>query len=252
MNNLSKIFIEPEEVVNLLKKQMRLKEVYQTILVNRVIWQAAEARGITITAEEIEAEAENQRREKRLERAADTLGWLADQLVTPYDWEMGIRDRLLSHKLAQVLFADEVENLFMQNRSEFEQVILYQIIVDSETLAQELYYQIEDGEISFYHAAHIHDIDAHRRRKCGYEGIVYRFALQPDIATVVFRGAPQQVISPCKSEKGYHLFLIEEFIPAELTPARYQEIINKKFHNWLNTELECMLNTELLSNSEDT
>ncbi|WP_313934611.1 MULTISPECIES: peptidylprolyl isomerase [Nostocaceae] len=153
-------------------------------------------RDITITPSEIEAEAEKQRRERHLERAADTLEWLADQLITPEDWERGICDRLLSHKLAQVLFADEVEHFFQQNRAEFEQVIFYQILLDSETLAQELYYQIENGEISFYHAAKIYDIDIHRQFKCGYEGIVYRSALQPDIATVVFRAAPQQVTLP--------------------------------------------------------
>ncbi|MBU7581328.1 MAG: peptidylprolyl isomerase [Nostoc sp. TH1S01] len=249
MSDLSKIFIELEEVMQFLKKEMRLKEVYEKILLNKIISQAAEARGITITPEEIEAEAEKQRRERHLERAADTLEWLAEQLVTPSDWEMGICDRLLSHKLAQVLFADEVEHFFTQNRAEFEQVILYQIIIDSETLAQELYYQIEDGEISFYHAAQMYDIDIHRRRKCGYEGIVYRFALQSDIATVVFRASPQQVTVPYKTEQGYHLFFVTEFIPAELTPERYQEIINKMFQHWLSTELHCMLNSDLLSDS---
>lgn len=240
MSDLTKILIAPEEIVKFLKKEIRLKEVYQKILFNQIIWQAAEARGITITHEEIEAEAENQRREKRLERAADTLAWLAEQLITPHDWEMGICDRLLSNKLAQALFANEVEHFFHQHRSEFEQVILYQIIIESQTLAQEIYYQIEEGEISFYQAAHLHDIDIQRRRRCGYEGIVYRFNLQPDIATIVFTASPNQVVSPYKSEQGYHLFLVEEFIPAELNSANYQKIINNMFQNWLMNELECM------------
>ncbi|MBD2594557.1 peptidylprolyl isomerase [Nostoc spongiaeforme FACHB-130] len=244
MSDLSKILLESEEVMQFLKKEMRLKEVYQQILFHKIIRQAAEARDITVTPSEIETEAEKQRRERHLERAADTLEWLADQLITPEDWERGICDRLLSHKLAQVLFADEVEHFFQQNRAEFEQVILYQMIIDSETLAQELYYQIEDGEISFYHAAKIYDIDIHRRRKCGYEGIVNRFALQPDIATVVFRAAPQHVTLPYKTEQGYHLFLVEELISAELTKERYQEIMNKMFLHWLNTELQYILNTK--------
>ncbi|MBD2493126.1 peptidylprolyl isomerase [Nostoc sp. FACHB-280] len=244
MSDWSKVLPESEEVMQFLKKEMRLKEVSQNILFHKIIRQAAEARDITITPAEIEAEAEKQRRERHLERAADTLEWLADQLITPEDWERGICDRLLSHKLAQVLFANEVEHFFQRNRAEFEQVILYQMIIDSETLAQELYYQIEDGEISFYHAAKIYDIDIYRRRKCGYEGIVYRSALQPDIATVVFRAAPQQVTLPYKTEQGYHLFLVEEFIPAELTKERYQEIMDKMFQNWLQTELACILKTK--------
>lgn len=241
MSDLANIFIEPEEIVNFLKSEMKLKEVYQNILCKRVIQQVSQDRGITLTTEEIEAEANRQRREQHLEKAVDTLAWLADQLISPYDWEEGIRDRLLSQKLAEALFAQEVEKFFIQNRLAFEQVVLYQIVVDSEILAQELYYQIEEGEISFYDAAHRYDIDTHRRHKCGYEGTIYRFTLQPDIAAVVFSVAPKKLTGPIKTEQGYLLFIVEDFLPAVLTPTRYQEILNNMFQNWLVNELNYML-----------
>ncbi len=199
MNDLTKIVIEPEEIANFLKSELNLKEVYQKILFQRVIRHVAQERGIVVTTEEIEAEADRQRRERGLEKATDTIAWLASQLVTPQDWEVGIRDRLLSQKLAETLFAQEVEKFFFQNRLEFEQVILYQIIVDSEKFAQEIYYQIEEGEISFYDAAHLYNSDTHRRGKCGYEGKTYRFSLQPDIAAVVFGTHPKHLIGPFKN-----------------------------------------------------
>lgn len=248
MNDFSQIFIEPEEIVNFLKRDMNLKEVYQKILFQKVVSQVAEEKGISVTTEEIEAEANRQRRERRLEKAADTVAWLDEQLVTPNDWEMGIRDRLLSQKLANLLFAQEVENFFIENRLDFEQVILYQIIVDSEKLAQEIYYQIEECEISFYEAARLYDVDPLRRYKCGYEGNVYRFILQPDIANIVFKTPPKQLISPLKTEQGYHLFMVEELLPAELTPERYQEILNNMFQKWLVTQIDLMLSS-LLSDS---
>ncbi|MBD2345890.1 peptidylprolyl isomerase [Anabaena subtropica] len=245
MNDLTKVFIAPEEIVNFLKKDMNLKEVYQKILFQRLIWQVAEVRGITVTTEEIETEANRQRREKRLEKAADTMAWLEDQLVSPEDWEMGIRDRLLSQKLANFLFADKVEAFFIQNQLEFEQVSLYQIIVDSEQLAQEIYYQIEDDEISFYEAAYLYNIDDFRRQKCGYEGKVYRFALPSNIAAVIFRTSPKQLVGPLQTEQGYHLFMVEEFVSAELTLERYQEILGNMFHQWLVTELNNILNSSI-------
>ncbi|MBW4645365.1 MAG: peptidylprolyl isomerase [Goleter apudmare HA4340-LM2] len=241
MNDLSNIFIEPEEIVNFLKSEMSLKEVYQNILFKKVILQVAQERGITVTTEEIEAEANCQRREQHLEKATDTIAWLADQLISPDDWEEGIRDRLLSQKLAEALFAEEVEKFFIKNRLAFEQVILYQIVVESEILAQELYYQIEEGEISFYEAAHRYDIDTNRQKKCGYEGTIYRFALPPDIAVIVFSVPSKQLIGPIRTEQGYHLFIVEDFLPALLTPERYQEIINNMFKHWLVNELNYML-----------
>jgi parvulin-like peptidyl-prolyl isomerase len=245
MKDLAKIVIEPEEIISFLKSNMNLKEIYQNILFQRVIRHVAHERGISITVEEIEAEADRIRREKRLEKATDTLAWLADQLVTPHDWEMGIYASLLAQKLAEELFAQEVKKVFLQNRLDFEQVVLYQIIVSSEKFAQELFYQIEEGEISFYQAAHLYDIDEHRRYKCGYEGKINRFSLQSDIAAVVFSKPPKQLIGPLKTEQGYHLFMVEEFLSAELTAERYQEILNNMFQHWLASELENLLNSSL-------
>ncbi|MBD2363936.1 peptidylprolyl isomerase [Anabaena minutissima FACHB-250] len=245
MNEPKQVLITPEEVVNALKKEMNLKDIHQKILFNKVIWQVAEERGVTVTAAEIEAEANRQRREKHLEKAADTMAWLQDELVTTNDWEMGICDRLLSQKLANILFAEEAEAFFHKNQLEFEQVILYQIIVDSEKLAQEIYYQIEDREISFYEAAHLYDIDILRKQKCGYEGNLYRFNLPKDIAAVVFRSQPQQLIGPLKTEYGYHLLIVAEFLPAELTGEKYQEILNNMFQKWLLVELNNRFNLSL-------
>ncbi len=88
----SKLPVEPDKIVGFLKQTFSLKEISQKILYQQVISQAAAERGITVNPKEIEAEADRQRREKQLEKAADTLAWLADQMVTPDDWEVGIRD----------------------------------------------------------------------------------------------------------------------------------------------------------------
>lgn len=150
MVSLGKASIEPEEIVSFLKKNIRLKEVYQEIVHQKIINQAAQERGLTVTPEEIQAEADKQRREKRLEKASDTLAWLEDQIITSEDWEAGIYDHLLKQKLSEHLFAQEVEKFFAKNRLNFEQIVLYRISTPSEQFAQELFYQIEEQEISFY------------------------------------------------------------------------------------------------------
>jgi parvulin-like peptidyl-prolyl isomerase len=236
-----KIAVEAEEVVNFLKQGMSLKETRQNILYQRVIARVALERKVSVSSEEIEKEAAIQRRELRLEKAADTVAWLTDNMVTPDDWEVGIRNRLLAQKLAEEMFGKEVEKFFIQNRTEFEQIVLYRMVVADEKLAQELYYQIEEREISFYTAAHSYDMDSNRKQRCGYEGRVYRWEIETDIASIVFSTSPQQLIGPLKIEKGYHLFLVEELIPAELTQQRYQELLNHMFKQWLNAELQQIL-----------
>lgn len=237
------IAIEPEEIVKFLKSEIALKDVYHKILCQKVIHQAAQARGITVTEEEIQTQADRQRREKGLEKASDTLLWLSEQFVTSQDWEVGIYNHLLAQKLAERLFSLEAEKFFHQNSLDFEQVVLYQMLVAYEKLAQEIYYQIEESELSFYHAAYLYDMDDQRRRRCGYEGKVNRGAIQPEIAAFLFSTPPKQLIGPLKTNLGYHLFLVDELIPAELTQQNYQEILHNMFQKWLNMEVDRLLHS---------
>lgn len=244
MADLSRASVDLDEIIEFLKKDIQYKDVCQKIIEQKVINQAAQERGLTVTTEEIQADANRLRREKRLEKASDTLAWLAEQMITPEDWELGIRDRLLAQKLAEHIFAKDVEKFFAQNRLDFEQILLYQIIVPDEKLAQELFYQIEDEEISFYEAAHLYDLDEKRREQCGCEGKLYRWSLKPDLAAVVFSAQPGEVIGPLQTEQGHHLLMVQEFIPAELTSQRHQEILDSMFKQWLASELNYMLHNQ--------
>jgi len=244
MLSLAKLSLQPDELVEFLQKTLRYKEIYQSVLYQKVIDQAAQERNIIVTPEEIQVEADRQRREKRLEKAADTLAWLEDQMITSDDWEVGIYNHLLAQKLAEHLFAKQVEKFFAENQLDFQQILLYQIIVPYNRVAQELFYQIEEEEISFFEAAHLYDIDEKRRYQCGYEGKLYRWDLKPDLAAVVFSAKEGEVIGPLQTEQGYHLLRVEEFIPAELTPERYQKTLNKMFKQWLESELNYMIHNQ--------
>ncbi|MBD2740551.1 peptidylprolyl isomerase [Coleofasciculus sp. FACHB-1120] len=243
MNDFSGSSVEVDEIVSFLKKDIQLKEVCQKILYQKIITQAAQERSLTVTPEEIQAEANKLRYAKRLEKAADTLAWLAEQMIASEDWEEGIRDRLISKKLAESLFAKEAEKFFAQNKLNFDQIILYQMILPDERLAQELFYQIEEREISFYEAAHLYDSDERRRYQCGYEGKLYRWSFKPDLSAIIFSAKRKEVFGPISTEQGYHLFMVEEFSPAQFTPQTHQEIMDRMFKEWLASELNYMLHS---------
>lgn len=237
MVDLINMPVDLEEVIYSLKKNLQIKDVCQSILHQTIVEQTANQRGIEVTTDEIQAEGDRLRRAQRLESAKATFTWLQEQLVTPDDWEQGIRDRLLIQKLSNSLFEQDAERYFVEHRIDFDSVILYQIVIPHEKLATELFYQIEEEEISFYQAAHFYDIAEDRRHRCGFEGQLYRRGLMPDISSVVFGAEPQRVLRPIKTEQGYHILMVEEAIPAELTPELKQEIINQLFQEWLTREL---------------
>ncbi len=239
MTNLSEV--EPNEVIDFLKKNLQFREVYQHILYQKIINQKATELNLQVKLEEIQQEAESQRRQQRLEKAADTYVWLSEQMITPEDWEVGIREKLLRQKLAEFLFSKRVDEFFQQNKLNFDQVILYQIIVPYEKLALEIFYQIEEEEMSFYQAAYLYNTEEDRRYKCGYEGKLFRWNINPDMAAAIFAAEPQTVIHPIKTEQGCHILMVEAFLPAQLTPEIYQEILHKMFEEWLMSELNHLL-----------
>ena len=243
MVKFKSVEIETAEIEEHLKQELKLKQICCELLYQKIIAEAASSRNITVTEAEIEAEANQIRCSLRLEKAADTLAWLEDNMLDPDQWEIAIDKHLLADKLAKNLFDSKVEAYFAQNRLNFDQFVLYQLVVPYEKLAQELFYQIEEEEISFYQAAHLYDIDEQRRYVCGYEGKVHRWDYSPDIAAAIFKTpvAIDEIIGPIKSERGYHLFKIEEYIPAQLTPKIRQEIIDRIFKQWLDSELNYMI-----------
>lgn len=245
MIQISGASIELDAIIEHLRKNLQLKEVCQKILHQQVIAEAARSRGLTITEPEVQAEAERQRREKSLEKAAETFAWLADELITPEDWETGIRDRLLAQKLAKKLFSEQAQKLFAENRLNFEKVSLYKLTVSDLKLAQELLYQIQEQEITFYEAAHLYDLDPQRRNHCGYEGCLCRWQLSPELSVAVFGAQPGEVIGPLSTAEGYALLMAEAFISPELTPQLQQEMIDDLFKEWLTNEVNYILYSKI-------
>jgi parvulin-like peptidyl-prolyl isomerase len=234
--------VRNEDIIAFLKKNFTIKEIYNLILSQRIIEQTCQTNNINITENEIQIQADNFRREHKLEKYSDTMNWLKDQQVTDKYWEKSIIDQLLRIKLKNFLFSEEIiAKYFAQNQLNFSQIILYHIIVQTSSLAQEIFYQIEEKEISFYQAANLYDVDENRRLKFGYEGILYRQQLKPEVAAVVFSLNIEETTLPIKTEIGYHLFLVQKFIKPELTTEIKNQIQENLFQQWLNQQLNYLI-----------
>ncbi|MEO1181433.1 MAG: peptidylprolyl isomerase [Cyanobacteria bacterium J06636_28] len=237
MITFGNLAIDSEQLTSFLKREMRVRDLCKQEIYSRIVTMAAKDKGVTISDPEIQAEADRFRHQMKLESAKDTIQWLEDQLITAEEWEEGIHRRLLTQKLAKHLFEHEVPTYFMQNKLNYEKVILYRIVVRNAPLAQELFYQITEAEISFYQAAHQYDTSERRRFHCGYEGTLSRRELTPDMAAQVFGSQPKDVLGPIQSEEGYDLLMVEDFLDAELTEEIQTQILNQLFNEWLNREL---------------
>ena len=241
MVRFAHVDLPSDDIVDFLKQELQIKPICEKVLRQQIVQQTAVECGIEVTPDEIQQEADDQRRVRRLENATDTYAWLDDQLVSAEDWESGIHNHLLQKKLATHLYQEKIEPYFAEHRLDFEEVLLYQVVVPYKAVAQELFYQIEEGEISFFQAAHLYDIDEKRRLQCGYEGKLQRWTLSPNFAASIFSAKTGEIIGPLYLDECYHLVIVEEFIEPQLTDETSDFILNTLFEEWMKSEVNRFL-----------
>lgn len=238
----SALEIDASEVVEHLKYEVKLKSVYRQILSRKIVSLVAKEHNIFVTPAEIQEEANQFRYRNKLENASQTYDWLNDQLITPEDWEEGIRRHLLSEKLALHLFGNQVESYFALNKAQYEKASLYHIVLTEQPLAQEIFYQIEEEETSFFEAAHLYDKEENRRLICGFEGKLFRWQVSADLSAQIFGADPGELIGVIHSGDDYEIWMVEEFIVPELTPEVRHQILTTLFQEWLEGEINYRIN----------
>ncbi|HSM83757.1 MAG TPA: hypothetical protein VLS96_18860 [Nodosilinea sp.] len=234
MANLADLSLDPQEVVDFLRQNFRLTEIYQAMVEQKIIHQTALGNGIVVTLAEIEREVESIRYEKEFDNPTGFVDWLIDRGATLSDLKQMVRANLLTEKVMRSLFVDQIESVFAQHHQDFDKLVLYKIAVPYEHLAQEIFYQIEEEEISFFEAAHVYDVDENRRLHCGYEGTILRRDLLPHLAEALATARVGELVGPFKAANQlYELFWIDDLIYPVLTPALQSTILHQLYQTWM-------------------
>jgi parvulin-like peptidyl-prolyl isomerase len=92
--------------------------------------------------------------------------------------------------------------------------------------------------MSFYDVAHQYIQDLELRRKGGYQGVVHRQDLKPEISAAVFAAKPPQLLRPIVTAKGVHLVFVEEIIQVELNNQLAYQIGIDLFQQWLKQQIK--------------
>jgi parvulin-like peptidyl-prolyl isomerase len=229
--------ISAEEVLDHVKLSGQLSAIKEAIAVRRIIQTTAAEKGIEVTPEEIQTSADEFRKINNLQRAEDTLAWLQQRELAVEDFEAMIRFSVLQSKLAKHLFEDRVEAYFASNQLDYMAVALYEVVLEDEDIALELFYGLKEGEITFFEVAQQYIQDAELRRRGGYRGILKRTELSAEISSAVFSSTPPQLLKPILAANGIHLISVEEILVPNLNEQMQNTILSDLFSKWLKQEL---------------
>jgi parvulin-like peptidyl-prolyl isomerase len=228
----------PEEIIRQLKRSGQFSIVLQGLAAHKIVVDTAAAAGIKVELEELQQAADRLRLVNKLQRAEQTWEWLQQQGLDLDDFEEIAHMNVLSNKLAQHLFAEKVDPLFVANQLDYTQVAMYEIVLEDEDLAMELYLSLQEGELNFHQVAHQYIEDKELRRTGGYRGLLGRAALNREVSAAVFAATPPQLIKPIRTKKGTHLILVEEIIQLKLDSELRSKITSDLFSDWLKQQVE--------------
>ncbi|MBH8565132.1 peptidylprolyl isomerase [Nostoc sp. CENA67] len=229
--------ISTEDIIYHIKLSCQIPSILEAIATRKIIADTTEKEGIEAETEELQQAADNMRLANKLVKAEDTWAWLEKHHLSLDDFEEIVKTNLLSAKLANHLFADKVEPFFYAHQIDYSGAVTYEVILDDEDLALEIFYALQEGEISFQEIARQYIQNPEIRRAGGYQGIRHRTDFRPEIAAAVFGATPPQILKPIITPKGVHIIAVEEIIKPQLNEQLRLQIIGDFFTNWLQQQI---------------
>lgn len=248
-NSLS---ISSDDVIHYIKISCQTPGVLEAIASEKIIAETTQKLAIKVEEAEIQEEGDRFRAAKKLVKAQDTWTWLQQHHLSIDNFEELIYKKILSQKLANHLFRNKVESFFFQNRLDYLAAVSYEVLLDDKDLALELFYALQEGEITFVDIAQEYIPNPEIRRTGGYQGVRRRTDFRPEIASAVFAAKPPQPIKPIVTPKGVYLIWVEEILEPELDEKLGQQIIADLFNSWLNQQLAKMQIITQFDSTRDT
>lgn len=234
---LKTIEISTAAILDQLKLSRQFSVLVREIIRHQIIKDAAQLESIQVSDRELQQAADEFRIQHDLGDPETTWHWLKQNCLTGDDFERLIYESIVVPKLIEHLFGDRVEPYFYEHQLDFTQAVLYEVVFSDFDTAIELFYAIEEQEISFIEVARQYIQEPELRRRYGYQGIRSRTALNSAISAAVFAATPPQVLKPIVVGKNVHLILVEEIIEPQLNQSLRGQILAELFSTWLEKQL---------------
>lgn len=229
--------IKPTAIINHLKLSSQLNRTLEGVATCQIIESKATELSIEVKDEELQQAADDFRLTHNLHNIEATWQWLQQNHLSMDDFEALIHTNTLTKKLAHHLFSDRVKSFFFQHQLDYAGAAMYEVILDDEDVAIELFCALQEGEMSFHDVARSYESNPARRRSGGYCGVLQRQTLKPEISAAVFAASPPQLLKPIITSVGVHLILVEEIIQPQLDEELHNQIMSGLFSEWLQQQL---------------
>ena len=248
---LKPLKVSNSEIIERLKISCQFPMAVRQVIRRQIIEDAARTEGVVLSDLELQEAADDFRAEHNLYDPNETWRWVQSNCLTGDEFEQLIYESRLTAKLTRHLFSDRIESYFYEHQLDYVKAAIYEIVLPDFDTAIELYYAVEEREISFVEIARQYISEPTLRRQHGYKGVFSRQELDSAISPQVFAANAPEILKPIAVNQNYHLILVEEIIEPQLTDAVRSQIMNQLFTKWLEQQSQ-LYAIEILPLSEQT
>jgi parvulin-like peptidyl-prolyl isomerase len=230
--------ISQDEILQQVKLSCQIPTLVKAITERKIVAQKAQALNLQVETAELQKAADSFRIKNSLVTAQETLDWLRKHALSLDDLEALVYHTVLLTKLADHLFAGKVEPYFMERQLDYTQIVLYEVVLSNADLSMELFYALQEKEVTFPEIAQRYAQDLDMKRRGGYRGLVTRKDLKPEISAAVFAAKPPQILKPIPIGKLTYLVWVEAIIMPTLDETLRSQILTELFSGWLKQQVE--------------
>ncbi len=162
--------------------------------------------------------------------------WLQAKGLTLEEVMAPLKRGIRIEKFKQATWGHRVESYFLQRKAQLDQVIYSMIQHTNSGLITELHFRLQDGESAFAELASQYSQGLAGKTK-GIMGPVELGDLHPNLSSLFQQSQPQELVKTCIGD-WFILAQVEVKIPAQLDAAMRQRLLNERYVDWLQQEID--------------
>ncbi|GAB4378374.1 MAG: hypothetical protein Kow00121_30020 [Elainellaceae cyanobacterium] len=230
--------ITVNQAVGYLQSSGKLEVFLEAILKQHILEQELQSRlELAIDPQVFEQAIAHFRSEQQLVDPDRFQAWLGQQGLDEPAFHQQIARQIQLNQLVSQITEPKLQEVFIDRKLHLDRVVLSHIVVADLELAEELKAQLEEEGVSFERLAQEYST-ATDRLVNGMIGAISKGQMSHALRALIDTAKPGDIVGPIQIEAEWHLFRVEQFLPATLADQRIQHLLQQEiFEEWLTEKL---------------
>jgi parvulin-like peptidyl-prolyl isomerase len=220
-----------EEVIGLLERHWLLPQLQKELIIDAAL------ATVECSPEEIFSAYKAFYHQYQITSDEGRAEWLERNHCSLIQFEDLVLRTIKLDRFKQITFDRQVDSYFLQRKSQLDRVVYSILQVNNFHLAQELFFQIQDGEATFAELAPQYS-SGQETQTGGLIGPQELSFPHPILAQKLLSLRSGQLADPIQISDSFVVIRLEQYLPAQLDTAMRQRLADELYEQWLQAQLK--------------